>query len=93
MNIVIAYLSSGQVIVAKRAMEDGQVVLQDPFELLVSPTQHGGLQASLMPFGTLFGALPPIKVLHRFDTLTDLVDAPKAIEDQYLQASSGLILK
>lgn len=98
MNIYLIYLVSGQVIIAK---EDPNYVnnselleLIDPYEIMATPNAtNGRLHINLLAFGNMFGAFPKLETLslnknHYFKA----VQAPKQICDEYIKASSGIIV-
>ena len=97
MNIRLIYLVTGSILVAKMSdpNEEGFHTLEEPRELVPAKSADGkGLALRFMPYGCLMGALPPLTncTIHAMHLLHDPIEIPKAFEEAYLSAISGIAL-
>ena len=97
-SIQVMHLVNGQTVIARVEEhgegEDRQVIAVKPMVIFAAPGPGGRLSVSLVPFGSLFGVLPPVQALVLFDHLVmcPLTDAPQALANEYLQATSGIAI-
>lgn len=103
-NIRIIHLVNGQTVVARieetevEAQGDQEggrmVVAVKPMVIFSSPGPGGRLSVSLVPFGSLFGVLPPVENLVLFDHLVmcPMFEAPEHLANEYIKATSGIAI-
>jgi hypothetical protein len=61
-EIKLIYLVSGLVLIGRVERLHSTIVLHEPFEVMVTPaSKENKLEVSLIPFGSMFGALPSIE--------------------------------
>lgn len=89
-KIVVARLVGGQTVIGKLLPHDSIVILEDPMELFAAPA-GGALRISMIPFGSLFGALPPVDQLDITNLeLVPQIEAPQGMADEYIKLTSGI---
>jgi hypothetical protein len=92
-QVALFHLIGGQIIIGKlEAERTDALILHEPFEVLASPGPRG-LAISLVPFGELFGALPPVPELDITDfALARSSLVPEQMLSQYTTATTGLVV-
>ena len=96
-KIVRIYLVTGEVIIG-RQMENSDnvnIVIDKPIQITAIPVAPGQFHPALSPYGSVFGALPPIEILSltKDKILTGpLHDVPEQLVEVYIKATTGIEL-
>ena len=92
--VALFHLIGGQMLIGKldTSLPNNTLLLKEPYEVMAAPGPRG-LSVSLVPFGAMFGALPPVQEVDVTDfALARAPVIPEQLLGQYTTATTGLVV-
>ena len=98
-EIVRIHLVTGEVIIgrvmSKLSTTDTTVTINRPILMTPLPVDIGQFHHTLSPYGSVFGALPPIEILRLTPEkmlVEPMNDVPEPLKEAYIKATTGIEL-